>query len=121
MKLQTMMYGCFQDEAGRNASLKTVNCAIKLTCIKPDGSMGGSQTLQYTYGGYSPGNMQTASINTNTFKCCKTIKFSTTPAAKVDPKYTVATAFDTISMYVSSTKSLSASYLSPQAVTECGC
>ncbi|KAF2095371.1 hypothetical protein NA57DRAFT_59388 [Rhizodiscina lignyota] len=95
--LRTMMFACMEDEAGRNASLPAVNCGITLTCIKPGGAKGGSQTLQYTYGGVTNAMMQAASLDLDTFKCCKSIQFSTN-APKVSSKYTVATVIDTLSM-----------------------
>jgi hypothetical protein len=114
LNLRTIQYGCITDEAGRNASLKTVNCAITLACVKPGGATGGSQTLQFTNGGYSPGEMQTASIKIDQFKGCQKITFKTVPAVKVASRYTVATVIDTVSFLVSSSKALSASYLSQQ-------
>ena len=112
------MFGCIQDQAGRSSSLPAVNCGVTLTCIKPGGAKGGSQTLQFTQGGVTDAQMQAAELDLDTFKCCESIKFST-KAPKAPSGKSVATVIDTLSMYVTAKHTLTG--LGSGGQQFCGC
>lgn len=116
--LRTIMFGCIEDTAGRSNSLPAVNCGVTLTCVAPGGARGGSQTLQYQYGGVTNAMFQAADLDIDTFKCCERVEFST-DATAAGSQHTVATVIDTVSMYVTAKKTMSS--LGSGGQQFCGC